>query len=60
MRKDKTKRTGKQMVSDLMAEKILLGGETMTRDEAYKSLIDEGHPHECAVYFAFHGEKVAY
>jgi ketol-acid reductoisomerase len=51
-------RKGKDIVSDLMAEQICLGGETMTRAEAYKSLIDEGHSAECANYFAFHGKSI--
>jgi hypothetical protein len=40
----------------ILAEKINLGGEVMTRKEAYDLLTAEGQSSRCADYFAFHTE----
>jgi len=49
----KQRKSGKQMVSEVMGEKILLGGEILTRADAYRGLIVDGHSPRCADYFAF-------
>jgi hypothetical protein len=43
----------------IMAERINLGGEIVTRKEAYATLIAEGNSKECADFFSFSTPKVA-
>jgi hypothetical protein len=52
------RKSGKDMVSYLMGERIMLGGEVMTRAEAYRAIIADGLPERCAAYFAFHPQAI--
>lgn len=48
----------KNLVSRVLNERILLGGEEMTRAEAYLSMRLDGISDECADYFAFHSGAI--
>ena len=54
----KEKRKKMRTVQDCLREKILFGGEILTRAEVYQAVIKDGHSWQCANYFAFKPEAI--